>query len=110
VGFYYEGNVRIAKPGECCTESWIVSCAFSTKSEVISFKSYLFTKVIRFLLLQTVISQDVTRQNFFLVPDLGKYEGEYTDEYLIKRWGLSQDDWRYIDSRISSIENMLPFE
>lgn len=101
VGFYYEGNTRIAKPGECCTESWIVACAFSTKAEAISFKSYLFTKVVRFLLLQTVISQDVTRKNFSLIPALENYVGEYTDEQLIKRWDLSQEEWAYIDSRIS---------
>lgn len=101
VKFYYEANTRIAKPGECCTESWIVACAFSTKSEVISFKSYLFTKIVRFLLLQTVISQDVTRKNFSLIPDLGKYEGEYTDKMLLKRWGITEEEWNYIDSRIS---------
>lgn len=101
IGFYYDGNTRIAKPGECCTESWIVACAFGTKKEVLSFKSYLLTKTVRFLLLQTVISQDVTRQNFFLVPDLGQYNAEYTDPFLIKRWGLTKDDWEYIDSRIS---------
>jgi len=101
VGFYYEGNTRIAKPGECCTESWIVACAFPTKAEVVSFKSYLFTKTVRFLLLQTVISQDVTKQNFCFVPDLGKYLGEYTDEILRKKWGLSKEDWEFIDSKIA---------
>lgn len=101
VMFYYDGNTRIAKPGECCTESWIVACAFDTKKEIESFKSYLFTKIVRFLLLQTVISQDVTRKNFSLIPDLGKYEGEFTDELLIKRWNLTDEEWKYIDSRIS---------
>ena len=101
VGFYYEGNTRIAKPGECCTESWIVACAFPTKAEVVSFKSYLFTKTVRFLLLQAVISQDVTKQNFCFVPDLGKYDGKYTDEMLLKRWGLSKEEWGFIDSKIS---------
>ena len=100
VGFYYEGNTRVSKPGECCTESWIVACAFSTKAEVISFKSYLFTKSVRFLLLQAVISQDVTKQCFCFVPDLGKYEGEYTDKMLIKRWGFSKEEWEFIDSKI----------
>lgn len=104
VGFYYDGNTRIAKPGECCTESWIVACAFSTKSEVLSFKSYLFTKTVRFLLLQTVISQDVTKQNFRFVPHLGKYVGNYTDEILVKRWGITNKEWDYIDSRIKAIE------
>lgn len=100
VGFYYDGNVRIAKPWECCTESWIVACAFDTEEEVISFKSYLFTKTVRFLLLQAVVSQDVTREKFLFVPDLGKYKGEYTDDMLRKRWGITQEEWEFIDSRI----------
>jgi len=104
VGFYYDGNTRIAKPGECCTESWLVACAFTTRSEVISFKSYLFTKIVRFLLLQTVVSQHVTKQNFCFVPDLGKYEGKYTDDILRKKWNISKDEWDFIDSKIRSIE------
>jgi site-specific DNA-methyltransferase (adenine-specific) len=101
VGFYYEGNTRVAKPGECCTESWLVACAFSTKAEVLSFRSYLFTKTVRFLLLQTVVSQHVTKQKFCFVPDLGKYEGEYNDEILRKRWGISKEEWEFIDAKIS---------
>lgn len=104
VGFYYDGNTRIAKPGECCTESFIVAGAFDTEKEVVSYKSYLFTKIVRFLLLQTVISQDVTRNNFYFIPDLGKYEGVYTDEQLIKRWNITDEEWNYIDSRIKSVD------
>ena len=103
VGFYYDGNTRIAKPGECCTESFIVAGAFTSKKEVESYKSYLFTKVVRFLLLQTVISQDVTRNNFQFIPDLGKYEGVYTDELLCKRWGINKDEWAFIDSKIKDV-------
>lgn len=104
VGFYYDGNTRIAKPNECCTESFIVAGAFSTEAEVISFKSYLFTKTVRFLLLQTVVSQDVTRQNFALIPDLGTYDGIYTDEMLCSKWGINAAEWEFIDSKIKAIE------
>lgn len=103
VGFYYDGNTRIAKPGECCTESFIVLGAFSTEKEVLAYKSYIFTKTVRFLLLQTVVSQDVTRNNFQFIPDFGNYEGEYTDKMLIKRWGISADEWSFIDSKIKNI-------
>lgn len=103
VGFYYDGNTRIAKPGECCTESWIVAGAFSLEEETISYKSYIFTKTVRFLLLQTVVSQDVTKKNYCFVPDLGKYSGIYTDEMLCKLWNISDEEWKYIDSRISTI-------
>ncbi len=104
VGFYYDGNTKIAKPGECCTESFIVAGAFKTRKEVESYKSYIFTKVVRFLLLQTVISQDVTKQNFQFIPDLGKYEVIYSDEFLCKRWGITKEEWVFIDSKIKSIE------
>jgi site-specific DNA-methyltransferase (adenine-specific) len=103
VGFYYDGNTRIAKPGECCTESFIVLGAFSTEEEVLAYKSYIFTKVVRFLLLQTVISQDVTKNNFQFIPDLGKYEGIYTDKILVKRWEITDEEWNFIDSKIRNI-------
>ena len=103
VGFYYEGNTKIAKPNECCTESYIVAGAFNTEKEAISYRSYIFTKIVRFLLLQTVISQDVTRNNFQFIPDLGKYEGIYTDEKLRKKWDINQEEWEFINSRIKSI-------
>ncbi len=103
VGFYYDGNTRITKPGECCTESWIVAGAFDTEEEVLAYKSYIFTKIVRFLLLQTVVSQDVTKKNFCFIPDLGTYQGQYTDKMLCEMWDISEEEWSYIDSRIATI-------
>ncbi len=104
VGFYYDGNTKIAKPGECCTESFIVLGAFATEKEVISFKSYIFTKIARFLLLQTVVSQDVLRNKFCFVPDLENYDHIFTDEELCKKWNITEEEWNYIDSRICNIK------
>ena len=103
VGFYYDGNVIIAKPGECCTESWLVAYTASTKKEIESFKSYLFTKMVRFLLLQAVVSQDVSRERFFLIPEMENYNCEYSDEMLIKRWNISKEEWAFVDSKIKTI-------
>lgn len=103
VGFYYDGNTKIAKPGECCTESFIVVGAFDTEEEVLSYKSYIFTKTVRFLLLQTVVSQDVTKKNFCFIPDLKTYFGRYTDEMLINKWKITDEEWEYIQSRIADI-------
>ena len=104
VGFYYDGNTIIAKPGECCTESYLVAGCFDTEQEVISYKSYILTKVVRFLLLQTVVSQDVTQKNFCFIPDLEHYEGTYTDEQLCRLWGITPEEWEYIDSRIHNYD------
>lgn len=106
VGFYYEGNTRIVPPGTCCTESFIVLFAADSQEEVESFRSYLFTKTVRFLLLQSVVSQDVTKERFRFVPDLGAYSGVYTDEQLCAMWGISDEEWSYIDSRIIAVEDM----
>ncbi len=100
IQFYYDGNTQIAKPGECCSESWLVAGAFDTKSEAESYKSYLLTKVVRFLLLQTVVSQHVTKQKFIFIPDLGTYEGRYTDNDLKNMWGITKDEWEFIESKI----------
>ena len=101
---HYDGNTRIAQPGEVCTESWFICGAFDTEKEVLSFKSYIFTKIVRFLLLQSVVSQHVTKQNFMFVPDLGTYYEMYTDEKLRKRWHITEEEWIYISSRIRDIE------
>jgi len=103
VGFYYPGNTRIAKPGECCTESWLVACAFDTETEVLSFRSYLFTKIVRFLLLQTVVSQHVTKEKFEFVPCLDRYECVYTDDMLRERWNITDTEWEFIDSKIKTV-------
>ena len=99
VRFYHDRNAFIAKPGEACTESYIVACAFQTRREVQSFKSYLFTKLVRFLILQTVVSQDVNRMNFSFVPVVS-FDQIWDDHQLRQKWSLSEDDWNYVDSRI----------
>lgn len=103
VRFFYDGNTRIARPGECCTESWLVAGAFDSEAETRSYKSYFFTKTVRFLLLQTVVSQHISTKSFCFVPDLGRYSGTYTDELLCKMWGITEEEYCYIDSRISDI-------
>jgi len=103
VGFYYEGNTIIAKPGEICTESWLVAFAASSKEEIESFKSYLLTKTFRFLLLQTVVSQHVTRDKFKFIPHLKNYNKIYSDDFLRDKWNIDGDEWSFIDSKIKSL-------
>lgn len=106
VGFFYEGNTRIAEPGSCCTETWLVAGAFDTKEETESYKSYLLTKVVRFLLLQTVVSQHISIKSFAFIPAFSKYDQKFTDAYLCRLWGISEEEWHLIDSKIKDIGEM----
>lgn len=103
IAFFYEGNTRIAKPGECCTESYIVLGAFESEEEALSFRSYIFTKTVRFLLLQTVVSQHITKKNYCFIPDLENYTDEYSDESLKNLWGITDEETELINSRICEI-------
>lgn len=103
VAFYYDGNTRIAKPGEVCSESWLVAGAFDTEAETVAYKTYIFTKTVRFLLLQTVVSQNISKKNYCFIPDLGTYSGVYTDKRLCEMWGITPDEYEYIKLRIGEI-------
>ena len=103
VGFFYDGNTRIAEPGACCTETWLVAGAFHTREETENFKSYLLTKIVRFLLLQTVVSQHISIKSFAFIPAFSNYDQKFTDEYLCKLWGISEEEWQLIDSKIKNI-------
>lgn len=105
IAFYSDQNTFLLSPGECCTESFIVVGAFDTKKETLNFKSYLFTKTVRFLLLQAVVSQDVLRNKYCFVPALEKYDYKFSDEILRDRWNITDEEWEYIDSRIRNMEN-----
>ena len=103
VGFYYDGNTRIAKPGEVCSESWLVAGAFDSEKETQNYKTYIMTKIVRFLLLQTVVSQNITKKNFSFVPDVEDYSKSYTDKELCDKWNISDIEYNYICSRIGEI-------
>ena len=97
---YYEGNILIAKPGEVCSESWLVAFASDDKAEVEGFKKYLLTKTFRFLLLQTLVSQNTSRKNFCFIPMLPSFKENITDDYLRTLWNLTDDEWQLINKKI----------
>lgn len=104
IKFYHNQNVKIAEPGDVCSETYLVAHAFATEIEAINFKSYLFTKLFRFLLLQNVISQNITRGCFYFVPELEDYSKEVTDDKLRKKWNVTQDEWEFICTKIQDTE------
>lgn len=105
IRIYHHKNAFIIRPGEVCTDSWIVAGAFDTEEEAISYKSYLFTKVVRFLILQTVVSQDINRMNYIFVPQLTWGKEIFNDQLLCDRWGINDKEFNYIDQKILEIDD-----
>jgi site-specific DNA-methyltransferase (adenine-specific) len=55
------------------------------------------------VLLRTV-SQDITRDNYRWVPDLGDYSKSWTDEELYQMFGLTKQEQAYIESKIKELK------
>lgn len=104
IKIYHNKNAFLAKPWQCCTESYMVAWSFNTEDEALNFRSYLFTKIVRFLILQTVISQHINRKNFSFVPHLWVYDHVYNDVELMEMRWISQEEREYIDSKILETE------
>lgn len=102
VMFFYDGNIVIAKPGEICSESWLVLNSFDSEKETMKFKKYVMTKIFRFLLLQTVVSQNITKKNFMFIPYLSNILENIDDNYLLKLFDLNKEDWQLINKKISN--------
>ena len=65
--------------------------------------TYLKSKFVRFLILQAITSQDLSKEKFCFVP-LQDFNEEWTDEKLYKKYGLTQEEIDFIESMIRPME------
>lgn len=104
IAFFNDNNVIIAKPGECCTETYIVLKTLKSEKEAKYFVSYLRTIFFRFMLRIRVVSQDITRETYNWVPDLEDYSKPWTDKELYEKFGLNEEEQAYIESKIKELK------
>ena len=65
--------------------------------------SYLKTKFTRFLILQTITSINITRNNYQFVP-IQDFSHPWTDEMLYKKYNLTEEEIAFIESMIRPME------
>lgn len=92
----------LAKPNEICTATFLSIGSFTSESEQANCYSYMQTKFFKFLLLLIRGSMNVSQESFALVP-LQDFSQQWSDELLYKKYGLSDDEIGYIESRIKGI-------
>jgi site-specific DNA-methyltransferase (adenine-specific) len=96
-------TVKEIGPGEVCTASYICAGGFETSVEAKNLRTYLSTKFVRFLLLQTLSSMHITKGSFSFVP-LQDFTNEWNDSILYKKYNLSTAEINYIESMIKPME------
>lgn len=91
--------ILIGKPGTACTETYLVAGRFNGELEAKNFGAYLRTKFVRFLVSLRTNTQDIYSERFAFVPRL-PMDREWTDEMLYKKYGITEDEIAFIESRI----------
>ncbi len=102
-------TTMIAKPNEVTTDSYLVMGDFASEYEAIAMQKYLHTRFVRFLLLQSLASMNISRGNFRFVPfqDFSNSSDirwdksvESIDSQLYAKYELSEKEIAFIESMI----------
>ncbi len=96
-------TLEILSPNEICTDTYIILGNYDNKKEAECLMTYLKTKFVRFLVLQTITSINITRNNYQFVP-LQDFSHPWTDEMLYKKYGLAPEEIAFIESMIRPME------
>lgn len=96
-------SLQILKPMEICTQTFLVGNTLDTYEEAYNCMNYLKCKFTRFLILQSMTSQDLSPDRFRFVP-LQDFSKPWTDAELYAKYGLTDDEIAFIESMIKPME------
>jgi len=92
----------IIEPGAICTETYLVAGCFNSKKEAENYIKYMKTRFYRFMLSLRIISQDISREKFSWVPDLGNYSKAWTDKDLYAHFELTKKEIEHIEKSVKA--------
>ena len=90
-------------PNEVCSETYLIVDVYNNEVEAENLITYLKTKTLRFLLLQSLTSIHITKSCFQFVP-LQDFSHPWTDEMLYKKYDLNEEEIAFIESMIRPME------
>jgi len=96
----------IAGPGTACTETYLVAGHFENEAEAQHYALFLRTRFVRFLVSLRKHTQHATSGVYAFVPDL-PMDRTWTDAKLYKRYGLTQQEISFIESRVAEHDDTL---
>ena len=103
----------ILEPNYICTQSYLVGGTFDNLLEAENLQKYIKTKILRFLMLQTITSQDISPDKFAFVPlqdftsnsDIDWSQSiPDIDRQLYSKYNLSDDEIAFIEKMIKPMD------
>lgn len=95
--------MEILKPNQICNQSYLIICPTDTYQETENIYTYLRTKFVRFLILQTLSGMNISTNNFQFVPWLD-FSKSWTDKELYEKYNLNQKEIDFIEKTIKFME------
>jgi site-specific DNA-methyltransferase (adenine-specific) len=89
----------VALPDSCCTETYLIVDVVQNLKQAENLKSYMSTSFFRFLMSLVKNTQNISRGVFCFVP-IQNLDEEWTDEKLYKKYEITKDEQRFIDTLI----------
>jgi len=96
-------RLEIISPGTVCSESYLIVGSYENEILAQNLLSYLKTKFCRFLVSTILLTQNITKGKFQFVP-LEDFSEIWTDEKLYNKYGLTQDEIDFIETRIRPMD------
>ncbi len=95
----------LARPGEVCTETYLVAGRFDTEDAAAKYVDYLRTRFVRFLISLRKLTHNAPRGVYAFVPNVS-LGCRWTDQKLYKRYNLTGQEIAFIESIVKPMEDV----
>ena len=96
-------SAKVIGPNEVCTHSYFTIGEYNNKEEAENALSYLKTRFVRFLILLSMSSINLSKQVFSFTP-MQDFSKHWSDEELYKKYGLTEEEINFIESMIKPMD------
>ena len=95
----FTSSTRVLGPQEICTHSYFLIGNYKEKKYAQNLYEYLCTKFVRFLVLLSLNSINLSKQTMIFVP-LQDFSVHWSDELLFNKYNLTNEEIALINSMI----------
>ena len=96
-------RIDVLAPGEICSESYLLLGCYETKEEAEHLVAYMKTRFVRFLLSNLLLTQNIAKDKFRLIP-IQDFKQSWTDSRLYQKYGLTDEEQLYVEALIKPID------
>jgi len=96
-------SIKVIGPNEVCTHSYFVIGQYDNKEMADNVLTYLKTHFVRFLILLSMSSINLSKLVFSFVP-IQDFSQPWTDEKLYAKYGITEEEQTFIENMIRPMD------